>query len=119
MNTKFFNSVVLAVYGIVFWINVANINGKWEGAVNYNGNFVPMAFNFKTESEKLTGTTETPLGIINIQEGKVEQDKINFKVDLNGNTVVCAGRAFADSINLKISFEGNEYLATLKRTNEQ
>lgn len=119
MNTKIMNSLVLAICGILFWIIVADINGKWTGFVDYNGSLIPMSFNLKTDGEKLTGTTETPLGANAIEDGKVERDQINFKVDLNGSKAVFTGHTFADSINLKISYQGEEYQTTLKRTSGQ
>ncbi|MDT3402418.1 hypothetical protein [Mucilaginibacter terrae] len=119
MNTKMINSFALAVCGVLFWFIMADINGKWTSVIEYNGNLVPLAFNFKTESDKLTGTTETPLGVSNITDGKIDKDMISFKLDLNGSTAACTGRTFADSINLKINYQGADFLATLKRSNAQ
>jgi len=119
MNTKIFNSLVLAICGILFCIILADINGKWSGIVNYNGSKIPVSFSFKTDYGKLTGTSETPLGTTEIKEGKVDKDIINFTVDLNGQPAVYTGRTYADSINLKISYQGGEFLTTLKRSNSQ
>jgi hypothetical protein len=119
MNTKIFNSLVLAVCGILFCVILADVNGKWSGRLDYNGNDIPVAYSFKTDGSKITGTSETPLGTNEITDGKIEKDIITFKVNLNGEVATHTGKIFADSINLKINYQGNEFLTTLKRSKDQ
>ena len=119
MNTKIINSFVLAVCGILFCLILADVNGKWTGRLDYNGNDIPLAYSFKTDGDKITGVSETPLGTNEIKDGKIEKDIITFKVDLNGETATHTGKIFADSINLKINYQGNEFLTTLKRSRAQ
>ncbi|MFD1257649.1 hypothetical protein ACFQ3S_12645 [Mucilaginibacter terrae] len=119
MNTKIFNSLVLAVCGILFCLITADINGKWSGSIDYNGSTVPLNYNFKSEGDKFIGTSETPLGTNEIMEGKIEKDVITFKVDLNGELATHTGKIYADSINLKINYQGNEFMTTLKRSKAQ
>jgi len=119
MNTKIFNSLVLAVCGVLFCLILADVNGKWTGYIDYNGSDVPLTFNFKTDGDKITGTSETPLGTSEIKEGKIEKDILTFKVDINGEMAVHTGRIFADSINMKINYQGNTFATTLKRSKTQ
>lgn len=119
MNTKVVNSFVVAICSVLIWFAAADVNGKWTSFIDYNGNTVPLAFSFKTESNKLTGTTETPLGVTDITDGKVDNDMISFKLNLNGETINCTGQTSPDSINLKINYQGAEYMATLKRSGVQ
>ena len=119
MNTKIINSLVLAVCGILFCLIVADTNGKWSGYIDYNGSDIPLNYNFKSEGGKLTGTSETPFGINEILEGKVEKDVMTFKVNLNGELVKHTGKIYPDSINLKIDYQGSEFSTTLKRSKTQ
>jgi hypothetical protein len=119
MNTKIFNSLVLAVCGILFCIILADVNGKWSGYIDYNGSDVPLTYNFKSEGDKLTGTSESPLGTNEIKDGKIEKDVITFKVNLNGELATHTGKIYPDSINLKINYGGNEFNTTLKRPKTQ
>jgi hypothetical protein len=118
MNTKIVNSLVLAVCGILFCLILADVNGKWAGRLNYNGNEIPLSYSFKTDGDKITGMSETPLGASEIKDGKIDKDVISFKVDINGDVATHTGKVFADSINLKINYQGNEFLTTLKRKAE-
>jgi hypothetical protein len=119
MNNKIFNSLVLVVCGILFCFIVADINGKWTGYIDYNGNDVPLAFNFKAEDGKLTGTAETPLGLSDIKDGKIDKDVMTFKVDINGQLATHTATVFTDSINMKINYQGAEFHTTLKRSKSQ
>lgn len=119
MNTKIFNSFVLAICGVLFCLILADVNGKWSGSIDYNGSDIPLTYNFKNDGGKITGTSETPLGTNEITDGKIEKDILTFKVNLNGETATHTGRIFADSINLKITYQGSDFMTTLKRSKTQ
>ncbi len=115
MNTKIFNAIVLCICGVLFCLIAADVNGKWRGVIDYNGRDVAISYEFKTEGSKVTGTAETPLGIVPIEEGKLEKDMLTFKANLNGETATHAGKLSADSINLKLNYQGLDYKVVLKR----
>ena len=53
------------------------------GTVSTPGGDFPVAFEFKADGAKLTGTTMSPDGMaINIKDGKIEGDKVTFGVSL-------------------------------------
>jgi hypothetical protein len=115
MNRKVFNSLIMAVCGILFCLMLGDVNGKWIGYADYNGNDIPLTYTFKTEGNKLTGTSQTPLGTAEITDGKIEKDVITFKTSVNGEAVTHSGKVFTDSITLTMTFQGNQFAATLKR----
>jgi len=115
MNTKIINSIVLCVCGVLFCLIAEDINGKWRGMMDYNGRDVALSYEFKTEGSKVTGTAETPLGMVPIEEGKLEKDILTFKATLKGETATHIGKVSADSINLKINYQGLDYNLVLKR----
>jgi hypothetical protein len=62
----------------------ADVDGKWAGTVATPGGEFPVAFEFKADGTKLTGTTMSPDGMpINIKDGKIDGDKITFGVSLD------------------------------------
>jgi hypothetical protein len=115
MNSKIFNSFVLALCGVLFWVITLDISGKWTGKVDFNGNDVPLTYDFKSEGDKLTGSVQTPYGESAISDGKVDKDVITFNTQLNGINIPQSGKMFQDSIILKINYDGNEMTTTLKR----
>jgi hypothetical protein len=61
----------------------ADVDGKWAGTVATPNGDLPVAFTFKADGEKLTGTTMGFDGTdVAITDGKVDKDgkNISFKV---------------------------------------
>jgi hypothetical protein len=80
-------AILLVVAGTAAW--AADVTGVWTGtASGANGDFA-LTYTFRQDGQKLTGTLTGPTDPIEIQEGKVEGDKISFwlQVDM-GNGVV-------------------------------
>jgi hypothetical protein len=67
----------------------ADVTGSWTGEFKGpDGNGFQIAFTFKQDGTSLTGTVAGPQGDpIAITDGKVEGDKITFKVAFNGMTI--------------------------------
>ncbi len=62
----------------------AGVDGKWSGSVSTPGGDFPVAFTFKADGAKLTGTMLGMDGMdIPIKDGKVDGDKIGFSVTLD------------------------------------
>jgi hypothetical protein len=63
----------------------ADIDGKWVGTVQGPAGDTPVLFTFKSDGDKLTGSTPAPLGgsDVAIKEGKVDGKNITFKVSLD------------------------------------
>ena len=54
------------------------------GTISTPGGDFPVAFEFKSDGTKLTGTTMSPDGMsITIKDGKIDGDKITFGVSLD------------------------------------
>lgn len=64
----------------------ADIDGKWTGSAEAPNGPTPVAYNFKSEGTTLTGTMTAPDGSeAPVTEGKIENNKVTFKVILNVN----------------------------------
>ena len=99
-----------------------DVSGTWTGAFagpNGGGGF-QISFTFKQDGTKLTGTVQGAQGEpMAISEGKVDGDKISFKVSFNGMTITHEGTVNGDEIKLTSKsdqgdFPGGEM--TLKRS---
>ena len=66
----------------------ADVTGSWTAEMTTpDGNSFQLAFTFKQDGEKLTGTVEGPGGPIDISNGKVDGNKLSFDVSFNGTTI--------------------------------
>ena len=100
----------------------ADVTGSWSTEITTpDGNSFALQFNFKQDGAALTGTVQGPQGdAMAISDGKVDGDKLSFKVSFNGMTINHDGTISADGEQIKLSsksdsgdFPGSEML--LKR----
>ena len=103
-------------------VRAADVTGTWSGEMKTpDGQSFPLTFTFKQDGVTLTGTVQGPQGDpIAISEGKVDGDKITFKVAFNGMTISHEGTVSAAGDEIKLTsksdqgnFPGGEM--TLKR----
>jgi hypothetical protein len=82
-----------------------DVDGKWAGTVSTPGGDFPVAFEFKSDGTKLTGTTMNPEGgSVAIKDGKIDGDKIAFGVslDFGGMTIDIAYTGVVSPTELKL-----------------
>jgi hypothetical protein len=99
----------------------AAVDGKWSGSVSTPGGDFPVAFTFKADGAKLTGTMLGMDGMdIPIKDGKVDGDKIAFNVtlDFGGMPFMLSytGVVSADQIKLSGDAGGMPFELVVKKT---
>lgn len=66
-----------------------NVSGIWKGAFDFNGNSMPVTFNFQIEGSTVTGNV-TGMGAapVNLHDGKIDANTVTFwiNVDYQGQT---------------------------------
>ena len=80
---------VLAMVLAVPAAKAADVTGNWTAEMTSpDGNSMQLAFTFKQDGDKLTGTVQGPQGDpIDISNGKIEGNKLSFDVSFNGMTI--------------------------------
>jgi len=97
----------------------AEVDGRWQGTTSGpNGDFT-LTFKFKAEGPTLTGSVETPNGEQPISDGKVEGNKISFKIHFGDSAIDHQGTISGDTIQLKVTGPWGESEMTLKRVAEE
>ena len=96
----------LAALATAVW--AADITGKWSAQMNGpDGGGMTMTFTFKQSGTKLTGTMDGPGGEpLQIQDGKVDGDKISFAISFNEMKIVHEGVVKGDEITLTVKMDG-------------
>ena len=108
--TRFARSVSLLILVLGFLaatLSAADVGGKWTGDVNTpDGQTISLIFNFKLDGDKVTGSVTGPTGDIDISDGKMDGDTLQFglSVDAGGQQLVfkCTGKLDGDD-QLKIT----------------
>jgi len=114
-------AVIIALTPITA-LAATDVTGTWSGSLAGpdGGAGMQISFTFKQDGDKLTGTVQGAQGyLIAISEGKMDGDKISFKVSFNGMTITHEGTVNGDEIKLTSKsdqgdFPGGEM--TLKRS---
>ena len=116
MKRKLFNSIALCCCFIFLMAVLASLDGRWTGVVKTpDGNELNVIYNFKTDGDKLTGTVESPSGVMSIDSGKVAGNTFSFQVTVDGNDYPHKGTIYDDSCGLDIDFGGQLMHTTLVR----
>src|ERR1039457_2589589 len=89
-----------------------DITGTWAGELKGPdggaGGF-QLSFTFKQDGAKLTGTVQGPQGEpIAITDGKIDGDKISFKVNVNGMTIIHDGTINAAGDEIKLGSKSDQ-----------
>jgi len=104
-------SILMRVATVVAFATVAawavDVTGKWSGQMSGPNGEMALTANFQQNGTKLTGTMDGPGGEpMQIQDGKVEGDKIVFAVAFNDMKIVHEGTVKGDEITLQIKMDG-------------
>jgi hypothetical protein len=91
----------------------ADFNGKWVGQVVMGqGRPTEQTFLFKVKDGKVAGTVTTPMGEMQISEGKVSGDEISFvtTMEVRGNQMKMAykGKISGNEIKFVHGREGGQ-----------
>lgn len=98
-----------------------DVTGNWTAQMqSQDGNSMQLTFHFKQDGAKLTGTVDSPMGgdPINIQNGKIDGDKIYWETSFNGNTMAHQGTVNGDEMKVTVKSSGGDFPEmdlTLKR----
>jgi len=120
MKRKILTTIVLlSFFAVCVAAVIADLNGKWGGVLNApDGNQYPLAYTFKIDGNKLSGTLEVNGMAVPLDSGMVDGDKVKFSVTVGGNAYPHAGKYYAagDSVGMDVNFMGTKAHTTLKRT---
>lgn len=120
MKRKFINPIALVCCFIFVIAVIADLNGKWTGVIRTpDGNDLQVTYNFKVDGDKLSGTAESPAGVVTIDDGTITGDAFKFKVTVDGNDYPHAGKMYADSCSLDIDFGESKVHTTLVRATDK
>ena len=98
----------------------ADVDGKWTGSVQGPQGEFPLAFTFKAEGSKLTGSTaDFDGGEVPIMDGKVDGKNISFTVtvDFGGMPFMLSytGVVSPDEIKMSGDFAGMPFEFVVKK----
>lgn len=115
MKGKFLKPAGLSI--CFFFISlVGNLNGRWQGTLKTpDGSSITVVYNFKVNGDTLTGTAQSPEGMVTIDSGKVMGNTFTFQVTVDGNVYPHSGKIYDDSCDVDVDFGYEKVHTTLVR----
>ncbi len=113
---RFAVAVCFALMALAATALAADITGKWTASMagRGGGDPVTITYTFKQDGAKLTGSIDSPMGTMEIKDGKVEGDKLSFAMTFEGGPngamkMINEGTINGDEIKLTTKFEGADF----------
>lgn len=120
MKRKVFTTAALiCCFAICLAAAIADLTGKWTGTLKMPGeDDFPLSYTFKVNKDTLTGTANTPEGVVDITDGKINDTDFTFNVPFHDGKIPHAGKYYVDSVAMDITIDNNKFHSTLKRTDK-
>ena len=100
----------------------ADATGTWSGNMQGPNGDMTITFHLKQDGNKLTGNVDAGMGDpIDIQNGKVDGDKVYWETSFNGMTIQHDGTISGDEIKINVKSTDGQFPATdmtLKRAKQ-
>ena len=103
-----FVAILMIMFALCVPVFAADVDGKWTGNISSPAGDLPVAFTFKADGAKLTGTTSSFDGSeVAITDGKIDGQNITFKVtlDFGGMPFILDYKGVVSPTELKITGE--------------
>ena len=98
-------TILVAVFSIAA-SHAEGISGKWKASVESPQGTMEMTYTFKVDGEELTGFISTPMGDLEINNGKVNGSEFSFDIDMMGTAMPNKGKLEGDVIKIKMEMPG-------------
>nr|WP_294794791.1 hypothetical protein [uncultured Mucilaginibacter sp.] len=92
----------------------SSILGHWAGRINDQ---IDLAYDFKAEGEKITGTMTGPDGTpVPISDIVVNGNAMTFNLDIMGNKTAAKGKLNGELLTISFGFQDRDITIDLKKT---
>ena len=83
--------ILLFLGGSVTLFAQTNIDGNWKGTRETPNGTFEVNYTFKVDGKTLTGMLKTSFGEVQLDNGKIDSNKISYSITFNGTTVNSTG----------------------------
>ncbi|HET9744100.1 MAG TPA: hypothetical protein VFP97_00220 [Chitinophagaceae bacterium] len=97
--------ILLFLAGSLTTVAQTNIDGNWKGTRETPNGTFELNYTFKADGKTLTGMLKGQFGEIQLENGKIDGNKISYSITFNGTTVESTGEILnEDEILIKNQF---------------
>jgi hypothetical protein len=111
--------IAVLVSSLALYVVSSDISGKWQGTMHGPQGDIDLVFTFEAKGDSLSGSVQSPMGEVEISNGKINGDKFTFDISFNDMTINHECTVLGDSISVKATgMQGDDMEIILKRVNE-
>jgi hypothetical protein len=97
--------LLMAIFSIAAF--AADVTGSWKASIDTPNGSMDLTYVLKADGNTVTGSVQSQMGELKIDEGKIDGDKITFSVNIeNMGKMTYTGTVKDDQMTLKFSFAG-------------
>jgi len=98
---------LLAVLDAVAFAADVDVTGNWKASVETPNGSMDLTYVLKSTGNVVTGTIQSQMGEMKIDEGKIDGDKISFSATIeNIGKISYSGTVKGDEMTLNFTFGG-------------
>jgi hypothetical protein len=86
--------------------NAQSLDGSWKGKMSGSNGDMELVFTFKVNADSLIGNVKSSMGILPIENGKVNGNKFSFDVNVNGQAIHHTGILDSGMVKLNVPWSG-------------
>jgi len=95
--------LLLAVFSMAAF--AADVTGSWKASIDTPNGAMELTYVLKADGTTVTGSVQSQMGELKIDEGKIDGDKISFSCTIeNMGKMTYSGTVKDDEMTLKFSF---------------
>jgi len=91
-----------------------NIDGTWKGTRETPNGTFEVTYTFKAEGKDLKGSLKTSFGEAQLEDGKIDGNKISYSITFNGNSLKSTGEIINENEILIKNDRGEMKLTRVK-----
>ena len=96
------NMILILLFVVGAVCNAQKLDGSWKGQLTGPNGEMELVFTFKIDSASLSGTVVSPMGELQIENGKVDGDKFSFDVNVGGQVINHTAELKGDIVKMSI-----------------
>jgi hypothetical protein len=100
-------AAVVAALAVAATAYAADVTGKWAGSIDTPNGPIELTYDFKASGETLTGTATSPMGTVELTNGKIAGDTLTYDIQVESGKITHSAKVNADGTEIAVTATGD------------
>jgi hypothetical protein len=100
-------AAVIAALAVAATAYAADVTGKWVGNIDTPNGPLELTYDFKASGETLTGTVSSPMGTVELTNGKIAGDTLTYEVQIESGKITHTAKVNAEGTEIAVTATGD------------